>query len=93
MADGGSIGTAGGGTWTSAILRAALYAALVLFAFYYLLPLFVMLSTSVNTGEFASTRSFTMSSMRRISSVVTGRLQVKSKRSRSGATTDPFWVA
>jgi hypothetical protein len=44
----------------------------------------------VLTGEFCSTVSLAMSSTRSISSAVIGLGWEKSKRSRSGATNEPF---
>ena len=46
----------------------------------------------VVTGEFCSTKSLAMSSTFSISAAVIGFGCEKSKRSRSGATSEPFWA-
>ena len=49
-------------------------------------------STSVSAATFLRTRSLTRSSTRCFSSSDSGAECEKSKRSRSGATSEPFWV-
>jgi hypothetical protein len=46
----------------------------------------------VTTGTFCKTTSLAMSSTRSSSAALTGFGCAKSKRRRSGATSDPFWA-
>ena len=51
-----------------------------------------MASTAVSVATFFRTRAFTRSSTFCFSSSVSGAVCEKSKRRRSGATSEPFWV-